>query len=189
MTDRSTRSCAFEGCERPAVGRGYCSAHHKQLMKGGPLKPLRQQNRGKTCDFEGCERPAKARGYCQSHYAQVLRGKEPSKLRYQVDYSGDATCVVEGCERRPVANGLCKHHYGRMRRAWLDELKVEMGCADCGYNLHPAALDFHHMGDDKAANVSHLVLISREAALVEMQKCVLLCANCHKLRHVSEAGR
>lgn len=75
-------------------------------------------------------------------------------------------------------------HYHKDRRAWFDDLKVEIGCADCGYSAHPAALPFHHISDDKLANVSRLVLVSREAVMEEIERCVLLCANCHKRRHI-----
>lgn len=187
MNTPGRRTCAFPGCERPVAGRGYCSAHHKQLMKGGPLKPLRQRNAGKVCACDGCERTAKVRGLCQSHYAQVLRRDVLHELRYQVDYDR-ATCAAEGCEKRPVANGLCKYHYQVERRRWIDDLKLERGCADCGYRAHPAALDFHHTDPAaKSVNVSRIGRGSREDILREIDQCIVLCANCHKRRHAKPA--
>lgn len=31
------------------------------------------------------------------------------------------------------------------RRKLIDEIKVSRGCCDCGYNTHPAALQFDHI--------------------------------------------
>jgi hypothetical protein len=157
-------------------------------MGGVTLRPLRQRNAGRVCAFEGCERAAKVRGLCSSHYTQLLRGMELAPLRYQVDYE-NATCAVDGCGRRPAANGLCAYHYQVERRRWLDELKLERGCAECGYRGHPAALDFHHTDPaGKRATVSRLSHGSREEVLAEIEKCEVLCANCHKLRHVRGSG-
>ena len=33
--------CEFPGCERPRYARGYCATHHRQLMTGGTLAPIR----------------------------------------------------------------------------------------------------------------------------------------------------
>jgi hypothetical protein len=70
------------------------------------------------------------------------------------------------------------------RRAWLDDYKVKAGCADCGYNAHPRALDFDHTGTDKAGDVGRM-MHSRMAwplILAEIAKCEVVCANCHRIR-------
>lgn len=69
-------------------------------------------------------------------------------------------------------------------RAWLDAYKVEKGCADCGYNAHPRALDFDHIGTDKIADVGWLVhaVVSWTRILAEIAKCEVVCANCHRVR-------
>lgn len=57
----------------------------------------------------------------------------------------------------------------------------------CGEN-HPACLDFHHVGDDKEITVSNAVKDgwSIERVMREIQKCILLCANCHRKLHYAE---
>lgn len=180
----TTGACSFPGCEARVASKGLCTGHYKQAHAGLALKPLRQRNQGKACAFEGCGRPAVTRGLCTGHYGQLNRGLGLAPLARQVDYD-HAVCSVEGCEKRPAANGLCHQHYHRTRRAVIDAVKLERGCADCGYRGHPAALDFHHIDrSTKTRKVSSLAAGPLERAMAEADKCIVLCANCHKLRHV-----
>jgi hypothetical protein len=32
----SGRTCTFEGCGKPFLAKGYCSAHYRQARKGSP---------------------------------------------------------------------------------------------------------------------------------------------------------
>lgn len=63
--------------------------------------------------------------------------------------------------------------------------KVAVGCVDCGYKAHHAALEFHHFGDDKNINLSFAKSVAQ--AEREMVKCEVLCSNCHRIRHWNEA--
>lgn len=64
--------------------------------------------------------------------------------------------------------------------AFLREHKMVAGCADCGCRAHHAALEFHHEGA-KDINLSFAKSIGQ--ARTEMAKCIVLCANCHRVRH------
>lgn len=69
----------------------------------------------------------------------------------------------------------------RVKRQLVDE--AGGGCRLCGFDEHPAALQFHHRDPSlKAFHLSHRGMtrgIDRMRA--EASKCVLLCANCHAL--------
>lgn len=79
--------------------------------------------------------------------------------------------------------------YIQQRRAWLRRYKVELGCADCGYNTHPDALEFDHLpGSTKVKNVGQLYLAPAEQLLGEIEKCEVVCANCHRLRTARRRG-
>jgi hypothetical protein len=71
----------------------------------------------------------------------------------------------------------------RRRRKMKETLIAEAGgrCAICGYNRHPAALQFHHLDPTlKEFGVSNRGVTRAIAiARLEAQKCVLLCATCH----------
>lgn len=69
-------------------------------------------------------------------------------------------------------------------RDFVNEFKATKGCMDCGI-INPVVLDFHHVGDDKTKNISHMITkgYSLERIQLEINKCVVLCANCHRIRH------
>lgn len=69
---------------------------------------------------------------------------------------------------------------------WLRQYKTGSGCVACG-ETHPACLDFHHIDGkaDKEDNISTLQLRgwSKERLLTEIEKCVVMCSNCHRKLH------
>lgn len=68
-------------------------------------------------------------------------------------------------------------------KVWWNDFKSKLSCSRCGEN-HPATLDFHHTSDNKEANVSTLVQSgNRERLLREVEKCIVLCSNCHRKEH------
>ena len=72
--------------------------------------------------------------------------------------------------------------YSHWRRDLIQEIKLERGCVDCGYREHPEALDFDHIGEGKHFIVSKLKTHSLEAIMEEIDKCEVVCANCHRIR-------
>lgn len=57
-------------------------------------------------------------------------------------------------------------------------------CADCGKSYHQACFDFHHLDPTKKdKEVGSLMSASWENVKKELDKCVLLCSNCHRVRH------
>jgi hypothetical protein len=64
------------------------------------------------------------------------------------------------------------------------KIKTQSGCVDCGYNKSPYALQFDHIGNDKKESVSNLIRsdYSWETIILEINKCEVVCANCHAIR-------
>ena len=72
------------------------------------------------------------------------------------------------------------------RLAWLDDYKTHQVCADCNTKYPAVCLDFHHINPkDKVSEVRRMIKddFSMKRIKAEIDKCVVLCANCHRLRH------
>jgi hypothetical protein len=79
-------------------------------------------------------------------------------------------------------------HYARSQthkrklKEWFASLKIGKYCIKCGED-NPKCLDYHHRDPEaKVAKLADMVSwgVSRERIIVEIGKCVLLCANCHR---------
>lgn len=65
----------------------------------------------------------------------------------------------------------------------LAQIKLERGCADCGYNEYAVALHFDHRdSSNKVRDVTRLRNGNMEKLLAEIEKCDVVCANCHAVR-------
>jgi 5-methylcytosine-specific restriction endonuclease McrA len=61
-------------------------------------------------------------------------------------------------------------------------------CARCGYNKYPEVLEFHHLNPkEKDFSISEKGYSrSWDKVKLEIEKCLLICANCHRETHVEE---
>lgn len=73
----------------------------------------------------------------------------------------------------------------RQKKNKLNYVAYKGGCCQlCGYNKCVEALDFHHLDPDtKDLNLSSGRGFSFKRAKAELDKCILLCANCHREVH------
>ncbi len=71
----------------------------------------------------------------------------------------------------------------RWRQRKKDAIKY-MGekCIDCKKTYHYSVYDFHHV-DGKDYSWTKLRLKSWKTIIKELNRCVLLCSNCHRTRH------
>jgi hypothetical protein len=98
---------------------------------------------------------------------------------------------------KPCHNSYTRKHYqnnkqyykdkARAReaqsRALVSEYKTSTPCADCGLSYPAVCMDFDHLSDDKLFNIASRAKSGFSKSVVaEMQKCELVCANCHRLR-------
>lgn len=70
----------------------------------------------------------------------------------------------------------------------IARIKSDLSCASCGFD-NPDALDFHHNDPtEKELPISRMVSCNYtiEAILLEIEKCTVLCANCHRILHAQE---
>lgn len=80
---------------------------------------------------------------------------------------------------------IYRDEYKRRKREYLRELLATSKCADCGTD-NSAVLQFHHIVP--GTNLKQLVQHRRTWTQLkaEIAKCVVLCANCHIIRHSNE---
>jgi hypothetical protein len=109
-------------------------------------------------------------------YKDPLKRKEKQQ-EYSKKYYADNTQKVKDATKKTK---------GSFKQKWKD-FKDTLSCLECGTN-HPATLDFHHIDPEmKNKGVHQLVRAkSYRRALEEVEQCVVLCANCHRVYHYNE---
>lgn len=141
-----------------------------------------------ACSVEWCDRPVAHLTFCSAHYQRQRRGRSMGSPIEMKDSSRG--CRVDGCKGKHCGEGLCAKHFRQVTQARKKTFLVTSSgsvCADCGGSFHHSAMDFHHIDSSvKETNVSILIRTADMAAAVaEARKCILLCANCHRVRHAS----
>jgi hypothetical protein len=56
-------------------------------------------------------------------------------------------------------------------------------CTDCGNKFPPECMDFDHVRGHKAFKISNVGGTSFRKLIKEIEKCEIVCANCHRTRH------
>lgn len=82
---------------------------------------------------------------------------------------------------------ICRTCVSKIRRYINKKKSVDyLGgkCVRCGYDQHIAALEFHHPDPSiKELTVGKLLNTQWERIKEELDKCELLCSNCHRIEH------
>lgn len=112
--------------------------------------------------------------YCDKYYPEM-------------DFGVAKTTPVKIYRRRK-----CRYCYRKTknllkstRRQWINDYKAKHGCEVCG-NKDPRVLDFHHKEvSEKKFNIAdfYYVQFSMEKTKEEIFKCMVVCANCHRILH------
>lgn len=104
------------------------------------------------------------------------RDKERQKLKQHESYERNKEKVRDRTNSTRSLN-----------REFIDCLKENSKCKYCEEN-HPACLDFHHRNPtDKDRAISQAMrAFSLERLISEVEKCDIVCANCHRKLHYGE---
>ena len=96
-------------------------------------------------------------------------------------------------ERRNIAQKINEHKKQQRKLTKIKAVELKGGkCIRCGYNKCIAALVFHHRNPDEKDKDTYKVKESLwvrpwEFILQEIEKCDLLCANCHHEIHYRDS--
>ena len=104
-------------------------------------------------------------------------------------------CNVCGNEYNPKKKNdnsselLCANCRAMYRKIKMKRRLIEYKggkCEICGYSRNDNAFDFHHVNpEEKDYIISGRYNNSFEALKKEVDKCMLLCANCHRELHAN----
>lgn len=103
------------------------------------------------------------------------------------------TCIICKKEFVPDRHGntgqICaccrnKYHRKKLKRKAIEYKGGK--CQKCGYDKCDNALEFHHVNPEEKEFQITGTNISWEKIKIELDKCILLCANCHREKHASE---
>ena len=121
---------------------------------------------------------------------------ECRKKYYQEHKERALICHREWVKNNPEKNKEMKLRYSKKNRIkilkyqkqfykekkkYIDNYKISKGCSICGYNKCAEALCFHHNGDKEFDIASGRQ--NSEQLEEEMNKCIVLCFNCHQELH------
>lgn len=74
-------------------------------------------------------------------------------------------------KRRQLAKEYWVNHFGGV-------------CAHCKQSFPNCVFEFHHVNHlEKDLQPSHMLHLSKTIQEKEMKKCIMLCANCHRIEH------
>lgn len=100
-------------------------------------------------------------------------------------------CKHPSCEEKCIygfCSKECEDHYKALEKRYSNRAPAieYLGgrCKRCGFNEDTSILQFHHLDPcDKRYNVPFFLHKGFEFVRPELNKCVLLCLNCHKIVH------
>jgi len=88
-----------------------------------------------------------------------------------------------------LLNKKNREYHQRRENEFIFTYKKRKSCVLCGYKEHPDILQFHHK-DRKTKSfeitLSKLAKKTPEELKKELDKCILICPNCHFLLHLRD---
>src|SRR5574341_613506 len=114
-------------------------------------------------------RHPKAKEYAKTYY---LKHKDKVKQKSK-----------EWWERNKTAYNLYKQANRSQKKLLMIE-RFSNKCNDCQQSFPPCVYDFHHFDpSQKDINIGNKMGWSLKRLMKELDKCIMLCANCHRIRH------
>lgn len=128
-----------------------------------------------------CSKCKKELSITEFRWRNKLKGKLHSQCK-ECERKADKERYANSLQRRE--NVLATAHYQRDRNLNIVNQYKSLGCAKCKEN-RIYLMEFHHKNPSEKENtIAHMIKSSSEEKLInELNKCVVLCANCHREFH------
>jgi hypothetical protein len=112
------------------------------------------------------------------------KDKEKQKASQRKSYEKHKTKIAAGNSNKRKELGTYKKDRIKELSEYVQKLKENKPCADCGNIFHYCAMDFDHVYGEKFASISQLVVYGygKDTIDKEIEKCELVCSNCHRVR-------
>jgi hypothetical protein len=161
--------------KRNAQMRQYYNAHKEEFREHH--KKYRQENKERIT--------AQQKEYYEVNRDIILKRMQTYHKKYYV-INREQLLEKNRVHVKQNREKYTQYQKGRRieRQKWLQELKNGLSCIICGES-DPACLDFHHRDSSvKKGLISKMVTrVSMERVMDEIDKCDVLCANCHRKLH------
>lgn len=117
-----------------------------------------------------------------------MKDKEKLKKYQKEWYEKQKKLNSAHLKLRQAKNNKQKVESGRQKK--IRYLLLKGGeCSICGYkydSTNAAAFDFHHVDiAEKEYSPSQILKYGEDKIQAELDKCILVCSNCHRLLHSS----
>jgi len=112
------------------------------------------------------------------------RGWEPRIMTPHFKHTKGTPLVVIEKPQKPVKKPKFKWTGPTESIKWFREYKETLKCNRCPEDF-TRCLEFHHCNGNKEFNIFDMVKqrMPRETIMREIEKCEVLCLNCHKKEH------
>ena len=102
-----------------------------------------------------------------------------------IKYTENKRIILTDEERRVNNYEKVKNHRQKIKEKAIE---YKGGCCEkCGYDKCKWAFDFHHLDSTKKDfSLSKNITLSWDKVKKELDKCILVCANCHREIHYNE---
>lgn len=152
----------------------YNRALAQQIKESNPCK-ICGETRFYCLDFHHRDPAAKKDTICNL----IRHGYSTQIVKKEID---KCDIICSNCHRKEHTN---TYKYLTKKARYVLELKQKSSCSKCQLSI-PECLDFHHIDDNKTDGIGSMLRdknISLEEIKSEIDKCIIVCSNCHREIH------
>lgn len=152
----------------------YNRALAQQIKESNPCK-ICGETRFYCLDFHHRDPATKKDTICNL----IRHGYSTQIVKEEID---KCDIICSNCHRKEHTN---TYKYLTKKARYVLELKQKSLCSKCQLSI-PECLDFHHIDDNKTDGIGSMLRdknISLEEIKSEIEKCIVVCSNCHREIH------